>query len=41
MKKIQNALNKLDKNFKPRKTKRISYQQPQRQGNRVVFVQPK
>lgn len=39
--KIQSALNKQAEKFQPKEGKTIHYQQPKKQGNRVVFVQPK
>ena len=39
--KIQNALNKLAKKFQPRKSPRISYQQPARINGKDTYRQPK
>lgn len=41
MKKIQNSLNRLDKKFRPKKGKTISYIQPQQRNGRIEYVQPR
>jgi len=41
MKKIQSELNKLDKQFQPKKTERIVYQQPARINGKDTYRQPK
>jgi hypothetical protein len=38
---IQNALNRLDKRFRPKRTERISYVQPQKRNGRIEYIQPK
>lgn len=38
---IQNKLNEQAKQFQPKKTERISYQQPQQKNGRVEYIQPR
>jgi hypothetical protein len=41
MKKIQNELNKLNRQFQPKKGTRVVYQQPARINGRDTYRQPK